>query len=170
AYFVDLYANHFDLELAESVVAVLIHAGVNVYVPKAQAGSGMAALVAGDVDHARELIAKNLRTLSTAVRGGYTIVCSEPTAALLLRRECLKLARGRDADTVAENTRDVGHYLAGLEGRGHLPPRDHAVRVRVGYHQPCHLRALEVGTPGLDLVRTIPGVEADWLDLGCSGM
>jgi Fe-S oxidoreductase len=170
AYFVDLYANHFDQELAESVVAVLIHAGVNVYVPRAQAGSGMAALVAGDVDHARELIAKNLRTLSTAVRDGYTIVCSEPTAALMLRRECLKLTDDLDADIVAENTRDVGHYLAGLEGRGHLPPRDHAVRLRVGYHQPCHLRALEVGTPGLDLVRTIPGVEADWLDLGCSGM
>jgi ferredoxin len=40
AYFVDVFANYFDQELAESVVAVLHQAGVNVYVPPGQRGSG----------------------------------------------------------------------------------------------------------------------------------
>ena len=43
---------------------------------------------------------------------------------------------------------DVGQYLAGLDARGQLPRPEHPLRARVGYHQPCHLRALDVGTPG----------------------
>jgi len=170
AYFVDVYANHFDQELAESTVAMLRLAGVNVYVPRAQRGSGMPALVVGDLDHARHLAAANLRVLGDAVRDGYTIVCSEPTAALMLRREYPKLTDDLDAGLVAEHTRDVGEYLAGLAALGRLPAPEHAIRARVGYHQPCHLRALGAGTPGLDLIRTIPELDVEFIDRGCSGM
>ena len=170
-YFVDVFANYFDQELAESVVAVLHQAGVNVFVPPGQRGSGMPALVVGDIDYARDLALANLRVLGNAVRDGYTVVCSEPTAALMLRQEYLKLTDDLDAALVAENTMDVGQYLAGLDARGASCPgptsRSHA---RVGYHQPCHLRALDVGTPGLDLIRTIPELDVEFIDRGCSGM
>ena len=170
AYFVDIFANHFDQELAESVVGVLRQAGVNVHVPRRQRGSGMAALVTGDLDHARELALANLRALGDVVRDGYTVVCSEPTAALMLRREYLKLTDDLDAALVSQNTMDVGQYLAGLAARGQLPEPKHPLHARVGYHQPCHLRALEVGTPGLDLIRSIPELEVEYIDRGCSGM
>lgn len=170
AYFVDVFANHFDQELAESVVGVLRHAGVNVHVPRRQRGSGMPAMVAGDLDHARELALNNLRVLGDVVRDGYTVVCSEPTAALMLRREYLKLTDDLDAALVAENTMDIGQYLAGLSARGQLPGPEHPIRARVGYHQPCHLRSLDVGTPGLDLIRTIPELDVEFIDRGCSGM
>jgi len=170
AYFVDTFANNFDQELAESVVGVLRQAGVNVHVPRRQRGSGMAAYVAGDLDHARSLAVANLRALGDSVRDGYTIVCSEPTAALMLRREYLRLTDDLDAALVAENTMDVGQYLAGLAARGQLPEPKHPLKARVGYHQPCHLRSLEVGTPGLDLIRTIPDLEVEFIDRGCSGM
>jgi FAD/FMN-containing dehydrogenase/Fe-S oxidoreductase len=170
AYFVDVFANHFDQELAESVVGVLRQAGVNVHVPRRQRGSGMAALVVGDLDHARELALANLRVLGDVVRDGYTVVCSEPTAALMLRREYLKLTDDLDASLVAQNTMDVGQYIAGLGARGLLPEPKHPLHARVGYHQPCHLRSLDVGTPGLDLIRTIPELEVEFIDRGCSGM
>lgn len=170
AYFVDIFANYFDQELAEAVVSVLHQAGVNVYVPRGQRGSGMPALIAGDVDYARELALRNLRILGNAVRDGYTVVCSEPTAALMLRDQYLKLTDDLDAALVAENTMDVGHYLSGLDARGHLPSPEQALHARVGYHQPCHLRALGVGTPGLDLIRKIPELDVQFIDRGCSGM
>jgi FAD/FMN-containing dehydrogenase/Fe-S oxidoreductase len=169
-YFVDVYANYFDQELAEAAVAVLHQAEVNVYVPIRQRGSGMPALVTGDVDHARDLALANLRVLGNAVRDGYTVICSEPTAALMLRQEYLKLTDDLDAELVAENTLDLGQYLAGLAARGQLPRPQHPLRARVGYHQPCHLRALDVGTPGLDLIRTIPELDVEFIDRGCSGM
>jgi Fe-S oxidoreductase len=170
AYFVDVFANYFDQELAEAVVAVLRRAGVNVFVPRAQVGCGMAALVAGDLDHAREQAITNLRVLGNAVRDGYTVVCSEPTAALMLKFEYLKLTDDLDAALVAANTMDVGQYLAGLAARGQLPEPIQPLHARVGYHQPCHLRTLDVGTPGLDLIRLIPEIDVQLIDRGCSGM
>jgi FAD/FMN-containing dehydrogenase/Fe-S oxidoreductase len=170
AYFVDVYANYFDQELAEAVVAVLHHANVNVFVPAKQQGSGMPALVAGDIDLARDLALRNLRILGNAVRDGYTIVCSEPTAAMMIRHEYLKLTDDLDAALVAENTRELCHYLAGLEARGQLPQPQEPIHARAGYHQPCHLRSLGVGTPGLDLIRKIPELDVEFIDRGCSGM
>jgi FAD/FMN-containing dehydrogenase/Fe-S oxidoreductase len=170
AYFVDIVANYFDQELAEATVAVLRHAGVNVYVPRGQRGCGMPALVAGDLDNARALALRNLRILGDAVRDGYTVVCSEPTAALMIRLEYPRLTDDLDAELVAQNTMDVGQYLAGLSARGQLPDATAPLHAKVGYHQPCHLRALGAGTPGLDLIRSIPGLDAEFIDRGCSGM
>src|SRR5262249_35566934 len=113
-YFVDIFANYFDHELAEAAVAVLRHADVNVYLPEHQRGSGMASLVVGDIDHARDQALANLRVLANAVRDGYTVVCSEPTAALMLREEYTKLTDNLDAELVAAHTLDLGQYLLGL--------------------------------------------------------
>jgi Fe-S oxidoreductase len=170
AYFVDLFANHFDPELAETAVSLLLRAGVNVYVPSRQRGSGMASLVVGDLDRTRHLVAANLRILGNAVRDGYTVVCSEPTATLMLTRLAPKLTDDLDAALVAERTMDLGQYLKGLDARGGLPEPTVPIPARAGYHQPCHLKALNIGTPGLDLVRAIPGLEVEFIDRGCSGI
>ena len=169
-YFVDVYANYYDQELAEAVVSVLQQAEVNVYVPHRQRSSGMAALIVGDVDHARDQALANLRVLANAVRDGYTVVCSEPTAALMLRQEYVKLTEDLDAELVAANTMDVGQYLLGLDARGQLPRPREPLHARVGYHQPCHLRALDVGNPGLELLRNVLELDVEFINRGCSGM
>jgi glycerol-3-phosphate dehydrogenase subunit C len=40
----------------------------------------------------------------------------------------------------------------------------------VAYHQPCHLKAQQVGNPALELLRDIPGLEVIDLAAGCCGM
>jgi FAD/FMN-containing dehydrogenase/Fe-S oxidoreductase len=169
-YFVDVYANYYDQELAEAVVAVLQQAGVNVFVPSRQRSSGMASLVVGDIDHARDLAVANLRILANAVRDGYVVVCSEPTAALMLRQEYVKLTEDLDAELVAASTMEIGQYLMGLDLRSQLPQPHEPLHARVGYHQPCHLRALDVGRPGLELMRKVLGLDVEFIDRGCSGM
>lgn len=170
AFFVDIFPNYFDQETAETIVSVLQHVGVHVYVPRGQQGCGFPAYVVGDLDRTRELMSRNLRVLSEAVRDGYTIVCSEPSATLMLTRESLRLSDDLDAELVAANTMDVGEYLVGLKARGELPTPDAPLQERVGYHQPCHLRVLDIGNPGLELLRTIPGLDVEFIDRGCSGM
>lgn len=169
-YFLDIFANNFDPELAEATVAVLRHLGVNVYVPKHQRGCGMPALATGDLDRARELLTANLRILGNAVRDGYTVIFTEPTALLVFRKEAARLTENLDAPLVAENARDAGQYVLGLLERADAPRPSNPVPSHVGYHQPCHLRALDIGTPGLRLLRAIPGLEATFVDQGCSGM
>jgi FAD/FMN-containing dehydrogenase/Fe-S oxidoreductase len=170
AYFVDIAAAHFMPSVAEAVVGLLQVAGVNVFVPTHQRGCGMPSLVVGELDRARDLLLSNLKILANAVREGYTIICSEPTATLMLRQLALKLTDDLDAQLVAERTMDAGEYLLGISHRGMLPTPAHPLPMKVGYHQPCHLRALAIGTPGLDLIRSIPQLDVEWIDRGCSGM
>ena len=44
------------------------------------------------------------------------------------------------------------------------------INLTLGYHQPCHLRALDVGTPGERLLKLIPGISVKRIEKGCSGM
>jgi Fe-S oxidoreductase len=130
----------------------------------------MPALVTGDIDRARDLLERNLKALSNAVRDGYVVVCSEPTALLMLKKEAVRLTENLDAQPVSRNAMDVGQYLVGLLKRPGVPQPHVPLNLRVGYHQPCHLRALDVGAPGLSLLRVIPGVDPHFIDRGCSGM
>jgi Fe-S oxidoreductase len=88
----------------------------------------------------------------------------------MLRQEYVKLTDDLDAELVAQNTMDVGQYLLGLHERGQLPRPVEPLHARVGYHQPCHLRALDVGLPGHDLIRLIPELDVEFINRGCSGM
>ena len=53
-----------------------------------------------------------------------------------------------------------------------LPVAQHAkpVHASLGYHTPCHLRALNVGTPGENLLGLVPGLRVHHIEQGCSGM
>ena len=70
-YFVDVYANYFDPQLAEALVAVLEHNGISVYVHPEQKQAGMASIACGALDHARQLAEHNVAILAEAVRQGY---------------------------------------------------------------------------------------------------
>ncbi|MCU0959057.1 MAG: anaerobic glycerol-3-phosphate dehydrogenase subunit C [Pirellulaceae bacterium] len=169
-YFVDLYANWHDVQLADSLVAVFEHNGVAVYVPPNQLPSGMAAISLGAVDIARKFAAHNVQLLAEAVRQGYHIVTGEPSAALCLTHEYVNLLDDDDARLVAANTSEACTYLWRLHQEGQLELDLKPVNATLGYHLPCHLRALGVGTPGYSLLRLIPGLTVVLIHQTCSGM
>lgn len=169
-YFVDTYANYHDPQLAEALVAVFEHNGVAVYVPPEQSQSGMALVSVGAVERARAIARRNVRTMAEAIRQGYSIVASEPSAALCIKRIYPDLLEDEDARLVADHTSEACTYLWQLHLNGKLQLDLKPVNASVGYHQPCHLRALEVGSPGESLLRLIPGLTVQRIDKGCSGM
>lgn len=170
AYFVDVYANYFDPQLAEALVAVLERNGVAVYVPPQQREAGMAAIACGALDRARELARRNVRVLAEAVRQGYHVVATEPAAALCLQREYPQLIDEDDARLVAEHSSEACAFLWQLHTSGRLQLNFQPLSATLVYHMPCHLKALEVGTPGLNLLRLIPGLHVRHVEAGCSGM
>ena len=141
-YFVDIFANWFDPDLAKCLVAVLKHHGISVFVPSEQQWSTSSAIAEGDMDYARAIARRNVTMLAEAVRLGYTIVTTEPTAAMCLTQEYPNLLGDDDAQLVAENTQDACHYLWGLHEDGKLELDLQPVNYQVGYHLPCHLRAV----------------------------
>jgi FAD/FMN-containing dehydrogenase/Fe-S oxidoreductase len=170
AYFVDLFANYNDPQLAEAVVAVLEHQDIDVYVPPGQRGSGMAALAYGDLETVRELAAENLRLCAEAARDGYTILCSEPTAALMLSQDYLALVDDPDARLVAERTVEFTAFLWDLHTQGKLQTDFQPLELTVGHHVPCHVKALGQPPAGPRLLGLIPGLSVLTIDVSCSGM
>ncbi|MBI1902243.1 MAG: anaerobic glycerol-3-phosphate dehydrogenase subunit C [Planctomycetia bacterium] len=169
-FFFDNYVNHFDAQLGEALVAVLEHNGVAVYVHPKQQQSGMAMISLGALDRARRVAAHNVHILAEAVRQGYTIVATEPSAVLCLVREYPALIDDDDARLVAENTLEACTYLWRLHQGGNLQLDFRPVNAALAYHMPCHLKALYPDSAGLNLLRLVPALAVQHVEAGCSGM
>ena len=170
-YFVDLFANYNDPELAEAFVKVFTHNGVTVAVPKAQEGCGMPAMDYGSVDAARAIIRRNAAAMRPWIDKGYVVVTQEPTATLSLKDEYLYFVRDADTEALAANARDAMDFLRDLDRDGLL--RKDFVRpaaASFAYQLPCHLKALHIGTPGVDVIRQVPGATVTPIAQGCCGI
>jgi len=128
-------------------------------------------LARGVVEPARAIAEQNVAVLAEAVRQGYTIVATEPSAVLALSHEYLSLLPGdHDAELVSKNVFEACHYLWKLHQRGKLQLDFHPLHLLMGYHLPCHTKALEIGVPATSLLQLIPGLQIERLEKGCSGM
>jgi Fe-S oxidoreductase len=156
--------------LAEAFVAIMEHNNISVFVHPQQQQSAMAMITMGAVERARQIALTNVSLLADAIRQGYHVVASEPAAALALTREYPYLVDDEDALLVAENTSEACNYLWRLHQSGQLELDLKPVNLTVGYHEPCHVRALQGNSPGASLLRLIPGMSVQELNAGCSGM
>jgi Fe-S oxidoreductase len=169
-YFVDTYANHHDPQLGEALVNVLEHNAVAVYVHPGQQSSAMPLISLGALGPAKKIAAHNVTLLAEAVRQGYHIITTEPSAALALTHEYPRLLGDDDSRLVADNTSEACTYLWRLHQSGKLQLDLEPINAIVGYHLPCHMRALQVGSPGENLLRLVPGLIVERTENSCSGM
>ena len=88
-------------------------------------------------------------------------MATEPSAVLCLTREYPLLLDDDETRLVAANTFEACHYLWQMHLTGKLQLDFKPVNVTVGYHQPCHLKALAIGSPGESLLRLIPGLSVE---------
>jgi len=173
AYFVDTYANYNDHELGFAVVDVLRANEIEVILPK-QRPVPLPAICYGDVKTARRDLAYNVKHLAKAVRDGYKIICSEPSAALCLKQELRHFVAGEDAKFVSENTYELMNYLYGLFKKGNLKRRTRderrGTRDEYVYHTPCHLLAMGAGGASVKLLEKLCGLKVADINAGCCGL
>lgn len=169
AYFVDTYANYNDHELGFAVLEVLRHNNIDVILPK-QRPVPLPAIVYGNIKRARRDLAYNVKYLAKAVRDGYKVVCSEPSAALCLKQELEHFVTGKDAQLVSENTYELMIYLSDLSKQNKLKPVENSISRSFVYHQPCHLYALGEGRAGVELLKKVCSANITELDSGCCGI
>jgi len=169
AYFVDTYANYNDHELGFAVLDVLRKNGIEVILPK-QLPAPLPAIVYGDVKTARKDLAYNVKHLAKAVREGYKIICSEPSAALCLKQELRHFVAGPDAELVSENTYELMNYLCDLLVKNKLKTPTKSITEEFVYHLPCHLCAVGDETASIRLLQEHCGVKVVDLKAGCCGL
>ena len=170
AYFVDAFANWNDPELGQAFVKILQHNGIDVYVPADQEISGMSMISEGAIARAKKLARRNIERFAELVRQGYTIVTTESSAALALSHEYRNLLDDNDSKLLAENTVDACSFLWEMHQTGGLELDFRPVNANIGYHTPCHQRALGRGTPAVSLMKLIPSLNVELIEKGCSGM
>jgi anaerobic glycerol-3-phosphate dehydrogenase C subunit len=169
AYFIDTYANHNDHELGFAVLDVLRANGIKVILPK-QRPAPLPAICYGNVKRARKDLAYNVKQLAQAVRDGYKIICSEPSAALCLKEELKHFVAGEDAELVSQNTYELMNYLLILHTKNKLKPATKPIIQDHVYHLPCHLCAVGNGTASIKLLQKLCGVNVVDLKAGCCGI
>jgi glycerol-3-phosphate dehydrogenase subunit C len=72
-------------------------------------------------------------------------------------------------ETVSRAVYDICEYLLELDDDGRLDRRFAAIEAKALYHPPCQLMAHGVGTPALDLLALVPGLDVEPSRIGCCG-
>jgi glycolate oxidase iron-sulfur subunit len=154
-------------------VRLMVLAGAEVHVPRAQTCCGALHAHAGLRHTAKDLARSNVRAFE---RGYDAIVTDSAGCGAALREYGHLLDESGERDGAAafgERVRDVSEVLATLGMPApHVPlasERDRSKPLRVGYHDPCHLaHGQRVRNEPRRLLRAIPGVElvdlpnSDW--------
>jgi len=169
AYFVDSYANYNDHRLGYAVLDVLRHNDIEAVLPD-QRPAPLPAIVYGDVKTARTDLVYSVRHLAQAIRDGYTVVCSEPSAALCLKQELRHYVTGAEAESVSENTVELMNFLADLHAQQKLKTPVHPVSDAFIYHLPCHLSGVGDDGVTLKLLSDVFKVKVTNLGAGCCGL
>lgn len=169
-FFVDQYINWHNPLLGRALVEVLKHQKVEVYCPASQTPSWMAMIASGDIDRARRLAKQNVELLGEAVRQGYEIVTTEPSAALCLQQEYTSLIDSEDTRLIAQHVSEVCSYLWSMHLTNELELDFRPQNLTVLYHEPCHSRVLDSNQPAQRLLQLIPGLQVIPANAGCSGM
>jgi Fe-S oxidoreductase len=81
-----------------------------------------------------------------------------------------KILNSEDSLKVAEKCFDIHQFLMMLHQKGELNLDMGRMDFTVGYHNPCHLRALGVVKEPAELLRLIPGVSVQAFSDGCCGL
>jgi FAD/FMN-containing dehydrogenase/Fe-S oxidoreductase len=169
AYFTDTFANYNDHELGFAVIKFLRHNNIDVIVPK-QRPAPLPAVVYGDIKTSRTDLRYNVRHLSEAVKAGYKIICSEPSAAMCLKEDLRFFVDSPEAKIVSENTFELFEYLKNLMSKVKIAAAASGGLAMTKYvhHTPCHSIALKPAT--VEIMGKLAGIKVDELDGGCCGI
>jgi len=169
AYYAGCFANYYYPEVGHAMVKVLRRNGIQVTVPD-QACCGLPMLAKGNIKGAYGSMERNLRSFVEAVGDGHLLVTGCSSCSLFIKRDYPLLLGRQDAEKVARNTCHFSEYLLGLHQIGEFSTDFKAMHQTVFYHTPCHLRAQEIDSPTVELLRLIPGLTIKHVNDACCGM
>jgi Fe-S oxidoreductase len=164
----DTFTNHFDPAVAADAVAVLESLGYAVELPPRDVCCGLTWTSTGQVDAARRVLRRSLRTIEPWLAAGVPVVGLEPSCTAALRADGPELLPDEPlAARLADGVRTFAEVLA-----EHVDELDAAVvapgqRALVQVH--CHQHA-EIGVEDDRAVMAALGIDAEVLDSGCCGL
>jgi glycerol-3-phosphate dehydrogenase subunit C len=164
-------ANYYEPDTGRRAVEVLEHNGLDVIIPR-QGCCGLPLQSNGIFPDARRYVRALAGALAPYARAGHDIVATSTSCGLMLKREAEEILGVEDPDLEAVRGRlyDICEYLALMHERGELRTDFQELDQEVPYHAPCQQRGHGIGTPALDLMALVPGLDATQVDATCCGI
>ena len=166
----DTFTNYNHPEIGRAATAVLEALGYQVVVLPTKC-CGRPLLSKGMMDKARRNARYNVESILPFVEEGAKLVGLEPSCILSFRDDYVDLLGGEPtAKLVAENAMLIEEFVlyAQQNGAPKLTFETHPQNIL--FHGHCHQKAI-VGTgPAMEVLRSIPGCDAQEIPSGCCGM
>jgi len=169
AYFYGCYVNSNEVDVGKATVQVLEANEFEVTLPP-QRCCGIPMLGNGDFKGARKMGLYNVPSFLDTIRSGSDIIFSSTSCGYMMKYEYSRLLSIPRAEEVSQHLRDLFEFLRNLRESNGFNTNFRELPLKVGYFAPCHLRALGIGLPALDILRLIPGLKIDNIEADCCGM
>jgi len=169
AYFYGCYINTNEVDVGKATVQVLDANGFEITLPPQQC-CGIPMLGNGDFNGAKKMAHYNVPSLLNTIHSGSDIIFSSTSCGHMIKHEYSHLLSIPGAEEVAEHIFDIFEFLRNLKESNGLNTHFKELSLKVAYFAPCHLRALGIGLPALEILRLIPGLKIDNIEADCCGM
>ena len=167
-YFPGCFTEYNKPQVGEALVKILNHLNYEVIVPEFKC-CGQPAIGNGRLDDAKQFAHFNLSQLKKYAKDGTPVLFSCPSCLLTFKEEYVNLLGIEEALEFVPYLYEAGEFLAEhLEVTKLLA--DEKIAGKYAYHEPCHLKAAGVGTPGLSLLNEVAVNKVVPLDAGCCGL
>ncbi|GAV25369.1 sn-glycerol-3-phosphate dehydrogenase subunit C [Carboxydothermus islandicus] len=167
-YFPGCFTEYNKPEVGEALVKILNRLNYEVIVPEFKC-CGQPAIGNGRLDTAQEFAHFNLSQLKKYVKDGTPVLFSCPSCLLTFKEEYGGLLGIEEAREFVPYFYEAGEFLRGLQEIDKLLECE-PIEGKYAYHEPCHLKASGVGTPGLELLNEVAVNKIVPLDAGCCGL
>lgn len=164
AFFTGCGINFMYPAIGEAFLAALKFIGVTVIIPKDQGCCGLPAVSAGAGDTIEQLADQNLVALTRHKVDHIVTACASCNAGL----GKIYAGLGEEFQDIAAKTEDIFVFLArhGLPEKLAALPKTEK-RVRVTYHDPCHLRTIGITKEPRQILQALPQV--DYVEMAEAG-
>ncbi len=169
AYFYGCYVNTNEVDVGKATVQVLEANGFEVTLPP-QRCCGIPMLGNGDFKGARKMGLYNVPSFLDTVRSGRDIIFSSTSCGHMMKYEYSRLLSIPGAEEVSSHLRDLFEFLRNLKESNGFNTSFKRLSAKAAYFAPCHLRALGIGLPALEILRMIPGFQIENIEADCCGM
>jgi len=169
AYFYGCYVNTNEVEVGQATVRILEANGFEVILPP-QECCGLPMLGNGDFRGAREMGLNNVPSFLKTIRSGVEIIYSSTSCGHMIRHDYSRFLNIPGSEEVAGHLFDLFEFLRNLREKGSLNTHFKELPIKVAYFAPCHLRALGIGLPALEMLRLIPRLEIENIEADCCGL
>jgi glycolate oxidase iron-sulfur subunit len=162
-YFTGCFTNYFAEDVGQAVVNVLKKLQYQIEIPSRQDCCGIAPILSGEADIPFGNVEKNIAAMAREEIQTVLVDCA--TCGAAFKKEYIALLKRKGMDTtqaeiLKNKTFDILEYVA---ERIHLlpfPKNGSKEKIRVTYHDPCHLvRAQGVSQAPRKILTALPGVE-----------